>query len=55
LKKLESLEKTKRAQLTLEIFAKIQNLEKNIQNKDEVINLLNYFKLKLAVSYKKMF
>ncbi len=53
--KLERSEKTKREKITQKTFSKIQNLEINNQNDNKMLNLLNYFKLKLAINYKKMF
>jgi hypothetical protein len=38
----------------LQIFNRIQNLEKTTQNK-KMLDLLNYLKLKLAISYNNIF
>jgi hypothetical protein len=52
---IESLEKTERERITLKVFSRIQNSENNNQNNSKMLNLLNYLKLKLAISYKKIF
>ncbi|MFK7779798.1 MAG: sortase, partial [Candidatus Gracilibacteria bacterium] len=52
--RVEALDNEKREQFTLEIFSKIEDLEQSIQGNIDISNMLNYFKLQLAISYQKI-
>lgn len=54
IKKLETLPSDKRAEKTLEIFSRLDELSKSFEEGNVLLDILNYFKLKLAISYNNI-